>query len=207
MSDNLHPGINLGADHGSDHAGAEATVFGFWVFLMSDLITFGVFFATYAAASDVVGRAGGPGPLELFNLTSVGLQTAILLISSLTCGFSALAVKYKEGVAKVIFWLAVTALLGLAFLALEIKDFADMAAKGGAPTRSGWLSSLWALVGLHGLHITVGILWASVMMALILRRGENHHTKRLMLMFGLYWHFLDLIWIGIFSVVFLGGLA
>ena len=99
------------------------------------------------------------------------------------------------------------ALLGLAFLALEIKDFADMAAKGGAPTRSGWLSSLWALVGLHGLHITVGFLWASVMMALILRHGENHHTKRLMLMFGLYWHFLDLVWIGIYSVVFLGGLA
>lgn len=206
-SENLHPGLNLGVGHGSDHEGAEAAVFGFWVFLMSDLITFGVLFATYAASNTMMGRAAGPGPADLFDLTSIAWQTGLLLLSSMTCGFSALALKYKEGRGRVVLWLGVTALLGLGFLVLELRDFADMIAKDGTPMRSGWLSSFYALVGLHGLHITAGLVWAGVMMVMIGRRGDTHHDKRLLLMFGLYWHFLDLVWIGIFSVVFLGGLA
>ena len=207
MNERLHPGLNLGAAHGPDHESAEAAVFGFWVFLMSDLITFGIVFATYATSTTTMGRAGGPGPGELFNLSSVGLQTGLLLLSSLTCGFATLALKYKEGKGRVLAWLGVTTILGLAFLALELRDFSVMASTGATPMRSGWLSSLYALVGLHGLHISAGIIWAIVLMALIGHRNETDRSKRLLLMFGLYWHFLDLIWIGIFSVVFLAGLS
>ncbi|MCT4334747.1 cytochrome c oxidase subunit 3 [Paracoccus sp. YLB-12] len=207
MSQNLHPGLNLGASHGDAHQQSELSVFGFWVFLMSDLITFGVLFATYAASSTPIAMAGGPGPAALFDLTSTGMQTAFLLASSLTCGMASLALKYREGPRRIALWLAVTALLGAGFLALELRDFADMIAKGATPMRSGWLSSLYALVGLHGLHITAGLVWIVVLLLLIWRRGVTDLIKTRLLIFALYWHFLDLVWIGIFSVVFLRGLA
>lgn len=207
MSENLHPGLNLGESHGDAHEQSELKVFGFWVFLMSDLITFGVLFATYAASGTPSGMAGGPGPAELFSLTSVGLQTAFLLASSLTCGMTTLALKYREGQGRVALWLVVTALLGAGFLMLELRDFADMIAMGGTPMRSGWLSSFYALVGLHGLHITAGLVWILVLLLMIWRRGPTDLVKTRLLIFALYWHFLDLVWIGIFSVVFLRGLA
>ena len=207
MTEKLHPGLNLGAAHGEAHADSEPVVFGFWVFLMSDLITFGLLFATYATSTNPMAMAGGPGPTDLFNLTSVGFQTAFLLASSLSCGMASVALKYHEGVGRISTWLVLTGLLGAGFLALELRDFADMAAKGGVPMLSGWLSSLWALVGLHGLHITAGLIWIVVLLGLLRLKGLTSRTKSRLLVFALYWHFLDLVWIGIFSVVFLGGLA
>lgn len=207
MSGNLHPGLNLGESHGAAHAGSEITVFGFWVFLMSDLITFGILFATYAASATASGMAAGPGPADLFDLTSVAMQTAFLLASSVTCGMVSLALKHHEGIGRITLWLLVTAALGAGFLAFELSDFASMIRQGATPMRSAWLSSLYALVGLHGLHITAGLLWIAVMLALLQVRGLTGQTKTRLLMFALYWHFLDLIWIGIFSIVFLRGLA
>jgi cytochrome o ubiquinol oxidase subunit 3 len=204
---NLHPGLNLGPAHGAAHQQAEPVVFGFWVFLMSDLITFGVLFATYAATSNPMGMAGGPGPAALFNLTSVALQTLLLLSSSLTCGMAAIALKHHQGRRRIALWLVATAALGAAFLGLELHDFASMVEAGGTPMRSGWLSSVYALVGLHGLHIAVGLVWIAVMLALIRWRGLHNRNKTRLLLFTLYWHFLDLLWIGIFSVVFLRGLV
>lgn len=207
MTQNLHPGLNLGSTHGAAHEGSESTVFGFWVFLMSDLVTFGILFATYAAMSGPVARAGGPGPAEIFDLKSVAIETALLLASSFTCGMASLALKYHEGAKRMVFWIAVTALLGAGFLGLEIRDFAKAASEGGVPMRSGWLSIYYTLVGLHGLHITMGLLWAAVLVALIAVQGLRDKVKTRFLLFALYWHFLDLVWIAIFSVVYLGGKA
>lgn len=203
----LHPGLNLGPAHGVAHEGSEAVLFGFWIFLMSDLIIFGILFATYAASTGPMAIAGGPGPTDLFDLVSVGIQTTFLLASSLTCGMAILAMKYGENVSRVKMWLVVTALLGAGFLTFELRDFASMMAHQGTPMRSAWLSSLYALVGLHGLHITMGLLWILTMLALIQVQRLSNKVKTRLLMFSLYWHFLDVIWIGIFSVVFLAGLV
>ncbi|QYX56003.1 cytochrome c oxidase subunit 3 [Roseovarius sp. SCSIO 43702] len=205
MSENVHPGINLGASHGEAHHGSERTAFGFWIFLMSDLVIFGILFATYVVMRPNL--AGGPGPSELYDLKSIAKQTGLLLASSFTFGLVSLSMKYGSRTGAVAFWLVITAALGTGFLYLEIKDFARMAGDGGIPQRSGFLSSLWALVGLHGLHLVAGLAWIGVMLALITARGLSDAVKSRLLLLGLYWHFLDLIWIGIFSVVFLGGMA
>ena len=207
MNHRLYPGLNLGPTHGAHHTNAEPVIFGFWVFLMSDLISFGILFATYATSATTMGRAGGPGPAEVFNLASVAMQTGFLLASSLTCGLAALAVKHRQGGAAAIGWLLATMVLGAGFLALELRDFHEMILAGATPQRSAWLSSYFALVGLHGLHITAGLIWGGVMIGLLTRRAPEGRTKQRMLMFSLYWHFLDLIWVGILSVVFLAGLA
>ncbi|MDP3495624.1 MAG: cytochrome c oxidase subunit 3 [Hyphomonadaceae bacterium] len=137
-------------------------MFGFWVFLMSDLIFFGLVFATYASMANSVGRASGPGPQDVFSLTSVAAQTAILLISSYTFGLASLALKYQP--AQLWRWLMVTLILGLAFLALEARDLLGMLSAGAGPWRSGWLSAFFALVSLHGLHVAAGCLWLALML-------------------------------------------
>lgn len=205
IAERLHPGLNLGAAHGTAHERSEVTVFGFWVFLMSDLIVFGVLFATYAAMRH--STAGGPGPEALFNLTSAAIQTGFLLASSFTYGIASLALKHGTGRWVLVAWLIVTALLGAGFLGFELDDFRTMAEAGGVPQRSGWLSSYYALVGLHGTHITIGLLWMAVMLAQIAVLGLSDRVKTRLLLLGLYWHFLDLIWVGIFSIVFLTGVA
>jgi cytochrome o ubiquinol oxidase subunit III len=208
MSGNgLYPGLNLGATHGGAHEDAEKTVFGFWVFLMSDLIIFGILFASYASYLDPVGMAGGPGPKDLFDLTSVAIQTAFLLVGGIAYAGVSLAMKYDQGRAKIIAWLLVCALLGASFLFFEVKDFIAQAGKGGVPQASGWLSSYWALVGLHGLHVFSGILWILAMIGQIATRGLDDVVKVRLSMLGVFWHFLDLIWVGIFSLVFLVPLA
>ena len=201
----LHPGINLGPAHGEAHNQAEIALFGFWVFVMSDLITFGIVFATYATMRHAL--AGGPGPRELVNLASVAAQTALLLTSSMTFGLASLAMKYRPGRSQLAAWLVITALLGLGFLGFELHDFAGMAAQGAIPQRSGWLSAFYSLVGLHGLHVTMGIVWIAVMLWQLHAFGLTNRVKTRLLRLGLYWHFLDIIWIGIFSIVFLGGVA
>ncbi|XAP77584.1 cytochrome c oxidase subunit 3 [Citromicrobium bathyomarinum] len=208
MSGNgLYPGLNLGATHGEAHEDAEKTVFGFWVFLMSDLIIFGILFASYASYLDPVGVAGGPGPRELFDLTSVAIQTAFLLVGGIAYAGVSLALKYDQGRAKIIAWLLVCAVLGAGFLFFEVKDFIAQAGEGGVPQASGWLSSYWALVGLHGIHVFSGILWIFATIGQIATRGLDDVVKVRLSMLGVFWHFLDLIWVGIFSLVFLVPLA
>lgn len=202
-----HPGINLGAHHGEAHDQAERPVFGFWVFLMSDLIIFGLLFATYVTMANPAGMAGGPGPKQIFDLASVFLQTVILLTSSLTFGMASLALRHEHGRGQITLWLGITLLLGLGFLALEARDFTNMMGMGAVPARSGFLSAFWGLVPLHGLHVSAGCLWIIVMLVQIRIFGMIPLVKTRLLRLGLFWHFLDLIWIGIFTIVYLGGLA
>lgn len=203
---NLHPGLNLGEGHGEAHAGAETIVFGFWIFLMSDLVIFGLVFASYLTVANPMGLAGGPGPADAFDLTSIFAQTMILLVSSLTFGFSTLAMRHNRGRAAIATWLGVTLLLGLGFLTLELRDFAHMIEVGAVPQRSGYWSAFWGLVPLHGLHVAIGCLWIIVMLAQMATLGLIPVVKTRLLRLGLFWHFLDLIWVAIFSIVYLGGL-
>ena len=210
MNQQLYPGLNLGQAHGEDHERSETVIFGFWVFLMSDLILFGMLFSTYLVMRDAT--AGGPGPAELFDLTSVALQTGALLLSSLTCGMASLALKYDNDTESPVLphtlgrWLVLTFFLGATFLALEIHDFQKMFAAGATPMTSGWMSAFTALVGLHGLHISIGLLWILVLISQIERKALRGVIKQRVMMWALYWHFLDIIWIGIFSIVFLGDM-
>ncbi|WP_348764051.1 cytochrome c oxidase subunit 3 [Hyphomonas atlantica] len=204
---NLYPGLNLGDGHGEAHEQAESTVFGFWVFLMSDLIIFGILFASYASYLNPIGMAGGPGPQDLFDFKSVAIQTAFLLVGGVAYGGVSLAVKYDQGRIKVVIWLLLCAALGAGFLFFEVKDFITQASKGGTPQVSGWLSSYWTLVGLHGVHVLSGIFWILAMIAQIATRGLDDVVKVRLSMLGVFWHFLDLIWVGIFSLVFLVPLA
>ena len=200
-----HPGINLGEHHGEAHEQAETLVFGFWVFLMSDLIIFGLMFATYITM--LHGTAGGPGPKDIFSLQSAFIQTMLLLGSSLTFGIASLAMRHAHDRKHVIRWLAVTLLLGALFLFFELRDFNNMFAQGAMPSRSGYLSAFFGLVPLHGLHVAAGSLWIIVMIIQISVFGMIPMVKTRLLRLGLFWHFLDIIWIGIFSIVYLAGLA
>lgn len=203
----LHPGLNLGPHHGEAHEHAETLAFGFWVFLMSDFIIFGLMFATYVTMANPMGLAGGPGPKDAYDLTSVFVQTMILLTSSMTFGMASLAMRFERGRGPITFWLSVTLLLGLAFLSLEVRDFAHMIEIGAVPSRSGFLSAFWGLVPLHALHVAVGCLWIMIMLIQMRTFGMVSLVKTRILRLGLFWHFLDLIWIGIFTIVYLGALA
>lgn len=199
-----HPGLNL-TDTADEHlANNETTIFGFWVFLMSDLIFFGLMFAVYITS--IGATAGGPGPNELFNFTSLAIQTVLLLTSSLTVGFASLVLKFNPKSGNLMMWLGITLLLGLGFLFFEIRDFIEIAAKGGIPSRSGYLSAFYGLVSLHGMHVAMGCLWLVVIMIQIRVFGLINVVTTRLIRFALFWHFLDLIWIGIFSIVFFGGL-
>ncbi len=202
-----HPGINLGKHHGEAHDQAETLVFGFWVFLMSDLIIFGLLFATYVTMVTPVGIAGGPGPKDVFDLTSVFVQTMILLTSSLTFGVALLTKRHEQGHGRITLWLCVTLVLGLLFLILEARDFINMVDMGAVPSRSGFLSAFWGLVPLHGLHVLAGCIWIVVMLIQMRVFGLIPIVKTRLLRLGLFWHFLDLVWIGIFTIVYLAGLG
>ncbi len=200
-----HPGINLTHTDREAHREAEETVFGFWVFLMSDLVLFALLFATYAA---MIGATdGGPDPRDVFEIGGAALETGVLLLSSLTFGMASIAMKYDEGPRRLTLWLGATLLLGLVFLGLELSDFATMAAQGAVPSRSGWLSSLYVLLSTHGLHVAAGCVWIVVMMVQVRVFGMHRAVKLRILRLGLFWHLLDIVWIGIFSLVYLGGLA
>ena len=202
-----HPGINLGSHHGEAHDKAETVVFGFWDFLMSDFIIFGLMFATYATMQNPMSYAGGPEPKDVFDLTSAFVQTMLLLTSSLTFGFAGLAMRHKQNTDRYKLWLLVTLALGLAFLFFEIRDFQEMFAMGAGPDRSGFLSAFFGLVPLHGLHVTVGCIWIIVMLVQLHVFGPITIVKTRLLRLGLFWHFLDIVWIGIFSTVYLAGLV
>ena len=198
-----HPGLNLGSAHGTDDDVAEAVVFGFWIFLMSDAILFGMVVATYVTS--VNATAGGPGPRELYDLGTAFVETLLLLASSFTFGMASLALKYLHALSRLLGWLTVTLVLGIAFLGLELRDLAGMVAKGGVPSRSGFLSAFFDLVPLHGLHVAAGCLWLICLVGQIWRFGVDTQVKLGLLRLALFWHVLDIIWIALFSVVYLSG--
>ena len=202
-----HPGINLGSHHGDAHEKAETVVFGFWVFLMSDFVLFGLMFATYVTMQNPMSYAGGPGPKDVFDLTSAFVQTMLLLTSSLTFGFASLAMRHKHETGRHKMWLVITLALGLAFLFFELRDFQEMFAMGAGPDRSGFLSAFFGLVPLHGVHVTVGCLWLIIMLVQLHVFGPITIVKTRLLRLSLFWHFLDIVWIGIFSIVYLPGLV
>jgi cytochrome o ubiquinol oxidase subunit 3 len=176
--------------------------YGFWIFLLSDIIMFSGLFAAYA----VLWRntAGGPTGRELFDLHNVFIETACLLFSSYTCGLGALsAERHHRGRFYVSSLL--TFLLGAAFLFIEISEFVDMIDKGAGPSRSAFLSSFFTLVGMHGAHVTAGLLWLIYMVAQVAAKGLRPHVLRRLLCFSLFWHALDIIWVGVFTMIYLMG--
>ncbi len=185
-----------------EHHPEQGTLLGFWIYLMSDCLIFASLFAVYA----VIGRnyAGGPGGAELFDLPLVALNTAFLLLSSITYGFAMLSAHAKKKSA-VLGWLAITGLFGLAFLSLEIYEFLHLIHEGAGPQRSGFLTAFFALVGTHGLHVTFGVIWLVTLMVQINKYGLHAANMRRLNCLSLFWHFLDVIWIGVFTFVYLMG--
>jgi cytochrome o ubiquinol oxidase subunit 3 len=188
-----------------DHPKAQ-TVFGFWIYIMTDAMIFASLFLVFVVQRHAL--AGGPGGKQLFNLKDTFLETCVLLTSSLTCGFAMLGLHHKKP-HQIIFWLAVTALLGAGFVAMEISEFAGMIAKHAGPDRSAFLSAFFTLVGTHGLHVTAGILWSLVLLVQLIFMRDKLETKLVhrLLAFSLFWHFLDIVWIGLFSFIYLVGMS
>ncbi len=178
------------------------TSLGFWIYLMTDCVLFASLFATYAVLH--TSTYGGPSGRDLFSLPFVLTETLILLTSSFTCGLAILAARQRNKT-LVLVWLSLTFCLGLAFLTLELREFRQLAIDGNSWRRSGFLSSFFTLVGTHGLHIATGLLWMIVLGTQIFRRGLAAATTRRLLLFSLFWHFLDIIWIFIFTIVYLLG--
>ncbi len=176
--------------------------YGFWIFILSDIVMFSAFFAAHAVLQTAT--AGGPSGRELFHPSSVAIETACLLASSFTCGLSAVATDARNHLWTQVF-LLVTGLLGLAFLTFEARDFAGMVAIGAGPERSAFLSSFFAVVGLHGLHVSAGLLWLGTMMAQVFVKGFRPNILRRLLCFNLFWHALDIIWVALFTIVYLIG--
>ncbi len=176
--------------------------YGFWIFLISDIVMFSCFFAAHAVLQTAI--AGGPSGRALLDPVRVAAQTTFLLLSSFTCGLSAVATAARNQLWTQVA-LLVTGLLGAAFLLLEAQEFAGLIAEGNGPTRSAFLSSFFALVGLHGLHVTAGLLWLGTMMAQVFVKGFRSNILRRLICFNLFWHALDIIWVAIFTLVYLIG--
>lgn len=193
---------HLNSVHEAPGVKDSRTLFGFWVYLMTDCILFASLFATYAVLHN--STFGGPSGHELFSLPFVLTETLILLTSSFTSGLAILAARSQKK-NQVILWLGITFALGLAFLGLELSEFSKLAAEGNSWQRSAFLSAFFTLVGTHGLHITTGLLWMGVLITKVWRAGLSHSTVRKLTMLAMFWHFLDLIWIFIFTIVYLMG--
>jgi cytochrome o ubiquinol oxidase subunit 3 len=204
---NVSNGGTVAADPSSryyvrEHHPENGTLLGFWIYIMSDCLIFACLFATYA----VLGRnyAGGESGAELFELPVVAVNTAFLLISSITYGFAMLAAQRKN-VKVTLVWLAITGVFGACFLGLELTEFAHLIAEGNGPWRSGFLTSFFALVGTHGLHVTFGIVWLITLMVQVGKHGINGANYRRLSCLSMFWHFLDVVWIGVFTFVYLMG--
>jgi cytochrome o ubiquinol oxidase subunit 3 len=176
--------------------------FGFWLFLLSDIIVFSALFAAYAVLNGETN--GGPSASELFDKRHVLFETGCLLASSFTCGMMMIAIEERSK-ASTYFWALVTAALGVVFLYLEVSEFGGMLSAGAGPSRSAFLSSFFTLVGTHGAHVTAGLAWLLIMMAQIGTMGFRPMVIRRMVCFSLFWHALDIVWIGVFTVVYLGA--
>lgn len=185
-----------------EHAEGGSTMLGFWIYLMSDCLIFAMLFAVYGVLSG--NYAAGPAPKDLFELPLVAVNTSMLLLSSITYGFAVLAM--QEGrVAPTQLWLAVTALFGLCFVGIELHEFAGMIREGATPQRSAFLSSFFTLVGTHGLHVSVGLIWLVTLMVQVAQHGLIEANRRRLMCLSMFWHFLDVIWIGVFTFVYLLG--
>jgi len=178
--------------------------YGFWIYLLSDIILFSGFFAAYAVLAKQT--AGGPSSHELFGQQRVAIETAALLLSSFTSGLAGVSAQRKQLLPAQL-WLLATGGLGAVFLGLELTEFAEMIGKGAGPQRSAFLSAFFGLVGLHGLHIAVGLLWLGTMMAQLWVKGFQPQIQRRLMCFNLFWHALDIVWVGIFTMVYLMGVA
>jgi cytochrome o ubiquinol oxidase subunit 3 len=203
----LRPGDEASDPSRGDGAGGPATTrvivgYGFWIFLLSDIILFSAFFAAYAVLSGAT--ADGPNGRQIFNITNVEIETACLLLSSFCCGLASIGAGLRH---KPMFHaaMAATFILGAAFIALELKEFAGMVAAGNGPQRSAFLSAFFALVGCHGLHVSVGLLWLLTMMAQVFAKGFREDILRRILCFTLFWHALDIVWVAVFTVVYVIG--
>jgi cytochrome o ubiquinol oxidase subunit 3 len=197
----LQKTISLDVPDSHDDHGASNTVLGFWVYLMTDCIIFASLFAVFA----VMGQqfAGGPTGQSLFEIQGVALETAILLLSSITFGFGMLAA-HKGKTNTLLAWLGITFLLGVAFIGLEIHEFSVLIAQGAGPGRSAFLSAFFTLVGTHGLHVTVGLVWMAILAVQVI--GNKKLTQRdltRLTCLSLFWHFLDIVWICVFTFVYL----
>lgn len=184
-------------------AGSKSLL-GFWIYLMTDCVLFASLFATYVILRN--NTFGGPGGEELFSLPFVLAETLILLTSSFVCGLGMLAAR-SGNKKEVLRWFALTFLLGVAFLGLELNEFRELAAEGNSWSRSGFLSAFFTLVGTHGLHITIGLLWIATLMRQVYLQGLKTSVVRRLTMLSMFWHFLDIIWIFIFTIVYLMGIA
>ena len=199
-----HGRRSLATGHGEGGPAPKRIVvaYGFWIFLLSDIVMFSAFFAAYAVLRGET--AGGPGGADLFDLRITAAETAFLLISSFLCGMAGLAADARRAA-----WfqlaMAATFLFGAAFIALEVYEFADFVERGAGPTRSAFLSAFFTLVGCHGLHVTAGLLWLLTMMAQIYAKGFRPDILRRFMCFSLFWHALDIVWVALFTVVYLMG--
>jgi cytochrome o ubiquinol oxidase subunit 3 len=181
----------------------EEKAFGFWLYLMSDAIIFALLFATYVVMAP--NHAGGPTGKTLFNLSRTFAESMLLLCSSITFGFATVAVRLGRP-PVVLGWLGATFVLGAGFVALEISEFTGMYEQGACPQRSGFLSAFFTLVGTHGLHVSMGLTWILILTIQLLAKGLTEPVGSRLFRLGLFWHFLDIVWIGIFSIVYLPGL-
>ena len=188
-------------DDGSHHP-QQGTLLGFWLYLMSDCLIFAVLFATYA----VLGRsyAAGPSGADLFELPLVALNTGLLLLSSITYGFAMIAMQHGRK-QHLLAWLALTGLLGLGFLSIELYEFAHLVHEGAGPQRSAFLSSFFTLVGTHGLHVAFGVVWLATLWLQVRKLGLTPENRRRLVCLSMFWHFLDVVWIGVFTFVYLMG--
>ncbi|ABD04951.1 Cytochrome c oxidase, subunit III [Rhodopseudomonas palustris HaA2] len=184
------------------HPEGASTMLGFWIYLMSDCLIFAILFATYGVLG--ANYAAGPAPKDLFDLKLVAVNTAMLLMSSITYGFAMLTME-KRQVGATLAWLGVTGLFGLAFLGIELYEFHHMIHEGATPQRSAFLSSFFTLVGTHGLHVTFGIIWLVTLMVQVARAGLIEANRRRLMCLSMFWHFLDVVWIGVFTFVYLLG--
>lgn len=185
-----------------DHHPENGTLLGFWIYLMSDCLVFACLFAAYG----VLGReyAGGPTGAEVLELPTVAINTTLLLLSSITYGFAVLEMQ-RDRRNPMLVWLTITGLLGAGFISLELTEFAHLIATGAGPQRSAFLSSFFALVGTHGLHVTCGIIWLITLMVQVQKKGLIPANKRRLMCLSMFWHFLDVVWVGVFSFVYLMG--
>ena len=178
------------------------TGYGFWIFLLSDIVMFSAFFAAYAVLLRETN--GGPSGRELFDLQNVAIETGLLLASSFTCGLAGLAAQHRQ-LGRFLIAMGLTFVLGFTFLALELIEFQGLVAQGAGPQRSAFLSAFFSLVGCHGLHVGVGLLWLLTMMAQVVAKGFRADIMRRVICFSLFWHALDIVWVGVFTVVYLLG--
>jgi len=185
-----------------EHHPENGTLLGFWIYLMSDCLVFASLFATYA----VLGRnyAGGESGAELFDLPLVAINTSLLLLSSITYGFAMLEMQNKR-LRLVLIWLGVTGLLGAGFISLELYEFVHLIHEGAGPQRSGFLTAFFSLVATHGLHVTFGIVWLITLMVQLGKHGLTPENNRRLMCLSMFWHFLDVVWIGVFTFVYLMG--